>query len=94
MRPDEVPAESPVSRAGWSQWSNLRGTEFVASTPDDYVRIASKLAGNLPRLTEIRAGLRDRMRQSPLMDGAAFARGIEAAYRRMWRTWCVAGQSS
>jgi len=29
------------------------------------------------------------MQASPLMDGAAFARGIEAAYRQMWRTWCI-----
>jgi len=24
------------------------------------------------------------------MDGPAFARGIEAAYRQMWRHWCAA----
>jgi predicted O-linked N-acetylglucosamine transferase (SPINDLY family) len=29
------------------------------------------------------------MQASPLMDGAAFARDIEAAYRQMWRQWCA-----
>jgi len=32
--------------------------------------------------------LRQRMLDSPLMDGPSFARDIEAAYRQMWRTWC------
>jgi predicted O-linked N-acetylglucosamine transferase (SPINDLY family) len=26
--------------------------------------------------------------QSPLMDQAAFARDMEAAYRGMWKIWC------
>ena len=77
-----------VSRAGWSQLSNLGLTEFAAETPDEYVRIASQLASDLPRLATLRAGLRERMRRSPLMDGAQFARGIESAYRTMWQRWC------
>jgi predicted O-linked N-acetylglucosamine transferase (SPINDLY family) len=31
--------------------------------------------------------MRERMQRSPLMDQAAFARGIEAAYRDMWRRY-------
>ena len=34
-------------------------------------------------------GLRERMRASPLMDEARFARDMEALYRQMWRTWCT-----
>jgi len=32
--------------------------------------------------------LQDRMRRSPLTDAGGFARGIESAYRQMWRQWC------
>jgi protein O-GlcNAc transferase len=48
------------------------------------VRIAGELAGDLDRLVEMRAGLRERMRQSPIMDGRGWVRGIEEAYRAMW----------
>ena len=78
-----------VGRAGLSQLTNLGLPELIARTPDEYVRIARQLASNLERLAGLRAALRGRMRASPLMDAAAFARGIEAAYRQMWRHWCA-----
>jgi protein O-GlcNAc transferase len=53
------------------------------------VRIASALANDLPRLSDLRRTLRERMARSPLMDGPRFAHGIEAAYHQMWRQWCA-----
>ncbi|TKC81483.1 tetratricopeptide repeat protein [Trinickia terrae] len=78
-----------VGRGGLSQLANLGLTELAAQTDDDYVRIAVQLANDLPRLAALRAGLRSRMEHSPLMDGARFARGIEGAFRQMWREWCA-----
>ena len=75
-----------VGRAGWSQLSNLGLTELAAADVDGFVGAAVRLATDLPRLTELRRGLRGRMRRSPLTDVAAFARGVEAAYRRMVAT--------
>jgi predicted O-linked N-acetylglucosamine transferase (SPINDLY family) len=77
-----------LGRAGWSQLCNLGLPELAAHTPEDYVAIAVRLAGDLPRLQELRATLRDRMRASPLMDGKRFAVHMEEAYRQMWRRWC------
>jgi len=77
-----------VSRAGFSQMSNLGLTDLVAFTGDDYVRIATTLAGDLPRLAELRATLRSRLQASPLMDAPRFARHIEQAYRTLWERWC------
>lgn len=79
----------PVSRAGWSQLSNMGLPELVAFSEDDYVRISSELAGDLSRLAQLRATLRPRMQASRLMDAVGYARGIEAAYRVMWRGWCA-----
>jgi protein O-GlcNAc transferase len=77
-----------VGRAGWSQLCNLGLPELAARTPEEYVGIAVRLAGDLPRLRELRATLRNRMQASPLMDGKRFAGHMEQAYRQMWRKWC------
>jgi len=79
-----------VGRAGWCQSSNPGLPELAALTPEQFVHISAGLAGDLPRLDALRSTLRRRMEQSPLMDAPKFARSIEAAYRRMWRTWCKA----
>jgi predicted O-linked N-acetylglucosamine transferase (SPINDLY family) len=77
-----------VSRVGVSLLNRMGLSELVAQTPEQYVQIAAKLAANLPRLRELRQGLRQRMEQSPLMNAPKFARNVEAAYRGMWRAWC------
>ncbi|MEP6670073.1 MAG: tetratricopeptide repeat protein [Chthoniobacter sp.] len=82
--------ERAISRAGLSQLSNLGLPELIAQSEDDYVAIATQLAGDLPRLAELRATLRGRMEASVLMDAPRFARRIEAAYRAIWQRWCVA----
>jgi predicted O-linked N-acetylglucosamine transferase (SPINDLY family) len=78
-----------VGRAGVSILSNAGLPELIARSPQEYIRIASSLASDLPRLAELRATLRERMRKSALMDRVGYARGIEAAYRTMWRNWCA-----
>ena len=80
--------KTPVSRAGLSQLTNLGLPELVAHSEKDYVRIAVELAGNLPRLAELRSTLRHRMETSVLMDAPRFARQVEQAYREMWQSWC------
>jgi len=77
-----------MGRAGLSLAMNLGLKELVASTPDDFVRVAAELTSDLPHLGALRAGLRKRMRESPLMDGPRFARNMERLYRDVWRQWC------
>jgi protein O-GlcNAc transferase len=77
-----------ASRVGVSLLSNAGLTETIASDPDHYVRIAVSLASDLPRLADLCATLRERLRQSPLMDSSRFARDVETAYRLMWTEWC------
>jgi protein O-GlcNAc transferase len=80
---------SPVSRAGFSQLSNLGlQRDFAAAMPHEFTALAVKWAGNIDGLAELRRTLRSRMQASPLMDGARFARNVESAYRQMWRNWC------
>jgi predicted O-linked N-acetylglucosamine transferase (SPINDLY family) len=77
-----------VGRAGISQLSNIGLSDLAATTPEQFIQLAAKLAADLPRLAELRRTLRDRTRSSPLMDAARFARDIESAYRQMWVRWC------
>ena len=60
--------------------------------PEKYVALAAHLTGDLDRLAQLRAGLRERVRNSALCDGKTFTRGLEAAYREMWRCWCASGE--
>jgi predicted O-linked N-acetylglucosamine transferase (SPINDLY family) len=80
--------QTVVGRAGWSQLCNLGLPELAVQIPEQYVALAAQLAGDLPRLQELRGSLRQRMQQSPLMDGARFAGQVEQAYRQMWQRWC------
>jgi predicted O-linked N-acetylglucosamine transferase (SPINDLY family) len=73
-----------VARGGASLLASLQLIELLASSPDEYVRIATHLAGDLPRLAELRRTLRTRMKKSPLMDGVGFVRDLENLYRQMW----------
>ena len=77
-----------VGRAGVSVLSNLGLPELIAHTPEQYVNIAVRMAGDLARLAALRAELRPRMQASPLCDGQQYAADVEAAFRRMWHTWC------
>jgi protein O-GlcNAc transferase len=77
-----------LSRASFSILSNLGLPELAASREDEYVQIATSLAGDTARLAQVRATLRTRMQASPLLDPVRFARNLEAAYREMWRQWC------
>jgi predicted O-linked N-acetylglucosamine transferase (SPINDLY family) len=72
-----------LSRVGVSVLRRIALDELIAATPEEYVQKAVALARDPGRLRELRAGLRERMRVSPLLDAAGFARALEAAYRAM-----------
>jgi predicted O-linked N-acetylglucosamine transferase (SPINDLY family) len=77
-----------VGRAGVSVLSNVGLPELIAGTTDEYLAIALEWARDTTRLAAVRAGLRERMRASPVMDGPQYAVAVDAALRAMWQTWC------
>jgi predicted O-linked N-acetylglucosamine transferase (SPINDLY family) len=83
-----------VGRGGVSLLSQLELGELINRSEDEYVATASRLAGDLKRLGELRAGLRDRMLASPLCNAVDFARDVETKYRQIWRDWCGGGDFS
>jgi protein O-GlcNAc transferase len=74
-----------VSRSGLSILTSIGLKELAAGSPDDYVKIAVTLAGDLERLERIRSGLHARFDQSPLRNEKRFAAGFEAQLRSAWR---------
>ncbi|HEY1542668.1 MAG TPA: tetratricopeptide repeat protein, partial [Xanthobacteraceae bacterium] len=78
-----------AARVGASIMTQVGLDALIAATPDDYIAIAGKLARDLDRLAELRAGMRERLRASPLCNAPRFADAMEGAYRAMWRRWCT-----
>jgi len=81
--------QTVAGRAGWSQLSNLGLPELAARSQEEFVAIATNLAADLPKLSQLRETLRRRMQRSPLMDAPRFSRNVEDAYRLAWRRWCA-----
>jgi predicted O-linked N-acetylglucosamine transferase (SPINDLY family) len=63
--------------------------ELVAESADDFVALATAWAGAPERIASLRGRLREQVRRSSLCDGPAFTRGLEDAYRDLWRRWCA-----
>lgn len=81
--------KAPVSRLGVSIMRNAGLPELIATSADEYVGIATALARDIDRLSELRNGMRDRLGQSALMDEGAFVAELESAYRSAWSAWCA-----
>ena len=74
-----------AGRVGASLLNAVGLPELVARDADEYVRIAAGLAADLRKLGDLRAGMRDRLRQSPLMDEKGFVGELERCYLEMWQ---------
>ena len=72
-----------AGRVGASLLHRVGLDELVAGDPAAYVALAAELAEDRSRLETLRAGLRDRLTASPLLDGAGFARSVETAFLRL-----------
>jgi predicted O-linked N-acetylglucosamine transferase (SPINDLY family) len=82
------------TRLGGSVLVNMELDDLIARDTSQYVDVAVGLAGDRPRLEKLRRELRPRMAASAVLDFSGFTRNLEAAYHRMWRTWCEVAQSS
>lgn len=85
--------QTHASRVGLSILTRIGLQGFAASTPAEYVEKAVAFSGELENLAKIRSSLRSMMFNSPLCDKKTFTKGLEAAYRKMWRRWCDGSSS-
>ena len=73
-----------VSRNGETLLSAVGLADWIAADTADYVEKAVAFARDAEGLTALRA----RLSLGPLGDAASYARGLEAAWRFIWRDWC------
>ena len=61
--------------------------EWLAHSQDEYVALAASAAREVPKLAELRRGLRERMLASPLCAGPEFVAQLEGVYHSWWHRW-------
>ena len=77
------------TRLGCSVLAAAGLPELIAADAQDYVRIAVELVADVSRLAALRPTLRQKLERSPLRDFRGFTKGLESAYRSMWKAWCL-----
>ncbi len=78
-----LPGEAPQSRQTAAFLKAIGHPEWIATSPDDFIARTVALAAAGTRATGPRRELRARMAASPLCDGPALARNLEALYLSM-----------
>ncbi|HEX3731252.1 MAG TPA: tetratricopeptide repeat protein [Opitutaceae bacterium] len=77
-----------AARVGASLLTAACHPEWIAASRPDYVRIAAGLAAAPELRARLRAGLREEMKQSALLDHPGQAARFAAAVRQAWAAWC------
>jgi predicted O-linked N-acetylglucosamine transferase (SPINDLY family) len=81
------PGEAFVSRVAGSILTALGLQALIATSEEDYVRIARELATDPKRLARVKRQIEDAKRTSPFFDCETYTRDLEALYRHMWRRY-------
>jgi predicted O-linked N-acetylglucosamine transferase (SPINDLY family) len=81
--------QTHVARVGLSLLTTVGLPELALESDEAFVAAAAGLAADPARLSDLRRGLRERVRRSTLSDAAGFTRRFEAALREAWRRYCA-----
>jgi predicted O-linked N-acetylglucosamine transferase (SPINDLY family) len=84
-----VAGATSVARAGAGIHGQLGLDGFVAANARQFVERGRYWAEHLQQLAGLRAGMRERLRESPGGQPDVIAAHFEAALRHMWRGWCA-----
>ena len=83
-----MPGETFASRHSASHMANVGLADWIMPSPDAYAAGAIARAADIPALAALRAGLRARVKASPLCDAPRFGRALGDALLLTWREWC------
>jgi protein O-GlcNAc transferase len=79
--------EGLLGRQGASLLTAAGLEDWIAANKEEYITKAITLAGDLQKLSTLRAKLRQQVLASPMFDAPRFARNFEDALMGMWQTW-------
>ena len=89
-----LPGDTFAGRHAATHLTNAGMPEWIAKDEQDYIDIAVKWANDLDGLAKLRAGMREHVSKTPLVDGPRFAKNLEIALRHMWSEWCDAKEAA
>ena len=84
-----IPGTVAAARAGASLLRSAGLEQFIAADEASWIALGQSWSERIDELAALRRELRRQVSQSPLMNGARFARNVERAYREMWRKCCA-----
>jgi protein O-GlcNAc transferase len=79
--------DSLLGRQGASLLTAAGLEDWITTDKAEYITKAIAVAGDLQKLSSLRAKLRPQVLASPLFDAPRFARNFEDALMEMWQTW-------
>lgn len=85
---------SMLERQGVAMMSSAGLADWVAQTPDDYVEKAAAFAMATDELAQLRRGLREHVRGSPMFDTRRFVEHFQDALEGMWNSVKTRQESS
>jgi predicted O-linked N-acetylglucosamine transferase (SPINDLY family) len=83
-----IAGNNQSSRRGLSILRNVGLDELIASTQEEYIKIAVELAGDIKRLEFYRCSLRKMKSESNLADAKAFVEEYLFHVRKVWIDYC------
>jgi len=78
------PGKTFAGRHSVSHLTNAGFGQFIAENRASYIDLAVNWANRLHELSQIRRGMREQMRQSPLCDAPRFAEDLLGVLREAW----------
>jgi predicted O-linked N-acetylglucosamine transferase (SPINDLY family) len=76
-----------LARQGASLLTAAGLPDWVTENREEYITKAIELAGDLPKLSTLRAGLRQQVLASPVFDGKRFALNLEQGVWGLWECY-------
>ncbi|WP_177428183.1 tetratricopeptide repeat protein [Candidatus Venteria ishoeyi] len=85
--------QNHVSRMSLSILSAVGLAELAVDNAQVYIETAVTLAQDIDKLKNLRASMRERLQNSPLMDATGFTKELEQHYQDIWQTYIEASSS-